>query len=364
LSAGPTSISEAPVTLSYQLGFAEHVRALWAINSARPIERWLKRISLLCLVLGFALPVAGVLSVNIGVFLLFVPLFVYPFGWLFPIYVAWLQRRGGKAWQGELRYSFGPVIVARGQGMESSISWKAITRVAESKHFFLLFMSNQCAVILPKRAIGDPLKVSHLRSVFRARAGISPTDPEAVSPSAPSGAKPSVVEVKFSWGTREGYRAVRAMTKHGPALWPWYLIIFLLIASTSGQSVFKQWSTQGWAGIDLIQLAWTAALVVIFLAITPLASLWSAWSYRRSSRTADGEQFIAFRDDGLELAGPLYRGHIAWGSIMKAVETPEFLLLYLTRIQGLFVPLRVMDPASREKLRLLTKAQLGSAFLT
>jgi hypothetical protein len=79
---------------------------------------------------------------------------------------------------------------------------------------------------------------------------------------------------------------------------------------------------------------------------------------------AAGEQVVGFGEGGITTSGPLHRGHLGWGAVTKAVETPEFFLFFVTKIQALFVPVRVLDPGSRERLRSLVKGQLqGRAAL-
>jgi hypothetical protein len=327
------------VTVTYRIGFLEHVRAIRAINGALPHIRVLKAVALLCLILFIGFMAAARIQGSTGAYLLMVPLVFFPLLWIMPFYLTWMSRRGSRAFRGEQELVFGPdVIVARGGGASGTYDWSAITRVVEVRRFFLLYVSNQCAFFIPKASLPGPDAVTELRALLRERAGHVKVEPTDRAPIADT----LLAVGRFHWSLSEGYRAIRAAGRHGPRVWPAYLFMVVLVAGTSGGTLLRQYQEGGFAGVNLGLLALALFPLGLIVVAVPLASLWTAYSHGRSNRMAAGEQLVGLTPTGLHTAGPLQRGTIPWEALMKVVETPEFFLFYQTKIAAVYLPKRVL----------------------
>ena len=71
---------------------------------------------------------------------------------------------------------------------------------------------------------------------------------------------------------------------------------------------------------------------------------------------------MAVSPAGVRSAGQLATGLAPWSSMMKAVETDDFFLFYLSKINAVYLPKRHVTPDEVQAVRELTRARLGERF--
>lgn len=56
----------------------------------------------------------------------------------------------------------------------------------------------------------------------------------------------------------------------------------------------------------------------------------------------------------------MYSGQLRWPAFIRAVETDEFFLFFISKLRPVFVPKRLRTAADAETVRSLTRAGLGA----
>lgn len=344
------------LTVTFRNGYRDTVRAVRSINGVLPRIRFLRRLSYVCFALFIILSLLGVPR-DWTFLLLLIPAVILPLLWVIPLYAAWLNWKNPTS-EAEQRFTFSDEgIEAVGAASEAHVQWSAVTRVGETKRHLVFFTSGQCGYAIPKHALPDAGAVSWLRDLLQRNAGKPDAHP-VTSQDAPSG--PVIASADFEWTRGELYRAIRATSRYGPKQWPIYAFLLLLAWWTGGARALEQWRTGGWRAVDL----WAVLLALYPLLFTILAvrlsSLWAAFSLTRNSPSHDGVQTLSITDAGLKTRGNLYTGQIGWAALLKAVETNEFFLLYVSKAQAVIVPKRVLDAASIGGIRETVHAHLGT----
>jgi len=134
-----------------------------------------------------------------------------------------------------------------------------------------------------------------------------------------------------------------------------------VIAALNGGPLFvRQWERGGWEAVDVGFLAWTLAPVVLAALLVPVSALWLAYGGAPRG-AADDEQLVSIGHDGVRASTRLFGGELRWGEVTKAVETPDFFLVFRSRVQAFYLPKRalVAGDADVMALREMLRAQLG-----
>jgi hypothetical protein len=106
-----------------------------------------------------------------------------------------------------------------------------------------------------------------------------------------------------------------------------------------------------------LQLLGGYFFMLIFM---PLLQLFQLWSSSRNNRTLLGIQTQTFSSEGISVSGETYNTNLKWESILKAIETRHFLLLYFSNRGAFFVPKSQFEDISKlEELRRCIISHLG-----
>jgi YcxB-like protein len=86
----------------------------------------------------------------------------------------------------------------------------------------------------------------------------------------------------------------------------------------------------------------------------PLIQFWSVAMYHRNFTTLKGEQAFTLTPAHLSMKGPLHNTDLDWGAVRRVVETPSFLLFYISKATAYFLPKGAISqedlPRVREQL--------------
>ncbi len=104
-------------------------------------------------------------------------------------------------------------------------------------------------------------------------------------------------------------------------------------------------------------IALALLLLQIIIPIVQRRALRRAYSETPSLR---GPQVYEFSETGLVMTGVGSSSTVVWDSLVEAIETEEFFLLYFSKRTAFYLPKRATsDEAQRTALRELLRTQLG-----
>jgi hypothetical protein len=103
-----------------------------------------------------------------------------------------------------------------------------------------------------------------------------------------------------------------------------------------------------------------AGALLLLQIIIPIVQRRQVRRAYRETPSLRGPQTYSFSDTGVAITGVSSSGTLGWDSVLEAIETREFFLLYHTKRAAFYVPKRAMtDEAQRAALRELLRTQLG-----
>ena len=151
--------------------------------------------------------------------------------------------------------------------------------------------------------------------------------------------------VRFDLTEEEHARACRSMATrsvHSNLLYG--LLLFLPIALGVGAHV----ATGGRARVGPFSMWWFGMVVAAsLLGLAWVISLFAQRSGYRSSPLSRGTFTFAFDATDVRAEGPGLSSSVAWSSLHRIVQTPEFILLYVSSASALVLPKRAMAPADQ-----------------
>jgi hypothetical protein len=356
LPAADNQGRETPVVVRFQTSYGELVAALRSVNRAVPRVRVMRRLSWLAIAVITVLVVADILTPRDAVGILFVPALILLLFWALPFQLAWMTRRNSPYWKGEQIFEFSRSGIRAGSVSSDSVTdWAAVMRTGEDRRFFLFFSSDQGAQFVPKRAL-SPEQQDALRDLLTAYAG----KPSAPAVARPIATAPAVVEVRFELEPAELARVgVLAARKEG-GVWISVAVMTGIVLWSTGPTTYAQWQRGGWSAVSIpLLLLGLSPLLIILLAV-PLSARWAARRQLRTGPSSRGLQEIGVADWGIRVAGPMFTGELRWAAFMKATETEEFFLFFLSKLQPLFLPKRLLTAADTRVVRSVVSSGLGS----
>jgi hypothetical protein len=352
----PVPGSDMPILVRFTTSYRELVAALRAINRAVPLMRRIRRLSWAAIVITALLIAANVITVWSASAVLFVPALMLFLAWVMPFQLAWMTRRRSPYWTGEQYFEFTAAGIRVGtSASESFLAWDAIMRTAEGRRFFLFFSSDQAGHFVPKRVL-LPVQEAQLHELFESRASKA----GAGAPSYALANAPVVVEARFEYESAEAARAGMVAARKAGGLWISYAVISALVLWNTVAPAYAQWQRGGWRAISLPLLVLGMAPWLIIVLALPLASRWAARRALRTGPSTRGTQRVGVAEWGLRVTGPLHSGELKWPAFMRAVETEEFFLFFISKVQPIFVPKRLLTAAELEQVRALTRDGLGA----
>lgn len=161
------------------------------------------------------------------------------------------------------------------------------------------------------------------------------------------------VTVTFTTSAREQVAVARAV---GRFTWYWWLPIVAFVVVPL--------AVAAWAAFSWPPRSGGAALAVSLLVVTALANA-AFWTFgmhwinvlwvRRGIPDLNGPYSWTLTTDSCSLSGPHGSGRVQWSGIVRARETPAFVLLYVGRNVAHFLPKRVLSQADLSTIRELLR---------
>ena len=102
---------------------------------------------------------------------------------------------------------------------------------------------------------------------------------------------------------------------------------------------------------------WVA--IVAGLGFTPLILALTLFLSRRRNMLAKSPITYSFTDQGIQTSTPLSTAQIKWDAVVRAVETRNFLYLFIGASRAFYIPVWPLQEAELTRLRSLLKAHIS-----
>ena len=103
--------------------------------------------------------------------------------------------------------------------------------------------------------------------------------------------------------------------------------------------------------------------LLLMLLIHPVTALiYAIWLPRVNPSI--GAWRIVVTDEGIQVRGRITAADARWSTLTCVVETKRFFLLFLSKVQAIYVPKRVFQPDDIEALRTLLRRHINERILT
>jgi hypothetical protein len=79
----------------------------------------------------------------------------------------------------------------------------------------------------------------------------------------------------------------------------------------------------------------------------------------RTGPSVKGQQSVGVADWGLAVSGAMHTGELEWPSLMRVSETNEFFLFFVSKLQAVFLPKRLLSEQQLVEVRRLIHTGLG-----
>ena len=159
----------------------------------------------------------------------------------------------------------------------------------------------------------------------------------------------------FQLEPAETVRASQVVARRRPWGWTerWALPLFIAIGLFF-LAIGVPWKNLWLLGVVVVGLA----ILQVVIPIVQRRELRRAYEETPSTR---GPQTYQFSDTGLAISGGATSITLGWDSLVEAIETKEFFLLYHTKRAAFYLPKRAApDEAERAALRDLLQKHLGT----
>ncbi|MDQ6630128.1 MAG: YcxB family protein [Verrucomicrobiota bacterium] len=156
------------------------------------------------------------------------------------------------------------------------------------------------------------------------------------------------------------FRATRAVVNR---LWSTYVawgffvgipLLLVIVMLCLGQDI----SAPGAFGFP----AWTIAVggLLFMLGLVPLIQLLNVSSMRRRNPSIGGIQTYTITPVGYTVQGSLFDTTLKWEAFHKAIETKEFILLYVSTRWAHFIPKLAATASDLQTIRTILQEKLGT----
>lgn len=176
-----------------------------------------------------------------------------------------------------------------------------------------------------------------------------------------AGDEAAPLAVTFAWDAAEHRRFVRRLQ---------------LEALRHGRARVIVWAVVAGFVLDVAWLVWRhhAAPLELAIVLAPFLALFAVWislfwwglpyanarTYRRTHPCAREAQIRVLSPAGLEIGCATQRSTVPWSAIIRALETPEFLLFFASPSSAVHLPLRALPGTDeRRRARALLRDALG-----
>lgn len=156
------------------------------------------------------------------------------------------------------------------------------------------------------------------------------------------------------------FRATRAIVNR---LWSTYVawgcfvgvpLLLVLVMLCLGQDIFAP----GTFGLP----AWTIAVggLLFMLVFVPLMQCLNVSSMRRRNPSVGGVQTYTINRDGYTVQGSFFNTTLKWDAFVRATETKEFILLYISTRWAHFIPKTAATASDLQTIRTIIREKLGT----
>ena len=150
--------------------------------------------------------------------------------------------------------------------------------------------------------------------------------------------------VSFPLGFSEHYRVYRVAFHRTKAAWIAYAFFSLVpILICAAAVAFRGWALEEVARENAPLLVGGPAFCIVVL---PLLHRLNVRQARAGNRTTDGEQHLALSSDGIRAWGALHNTSLQWNAVHEVVETRDYFLIYLSKVQFFFLPKTALGGAT------------------
>lgn len=106
---------------------------------------------------------------------------------------------------------------------------------------------------------------------------------------------------------------------------------------------------------------WTLLLIGIgyMVCVLPLTQMLNVSGMRRRNPSVGGLQTYTINQEGCSVRGSLFDTTLKWDAFLKAVETNEFILLYVSTRWAHLIPKAAASASELSAIRTILREQLG-----
>jgi hypothetical protein len=166
------------------------------------------------------------------------------------------------------------------------------------------------------------------------------------------------VETTFDYKPREHYRALRAVTRLTSSRY-WSFAFLLFAVAMLGWTVLPNLDVATPSELLWSALPWVL-LGAFWVGITPFLLWRAAKKLPERDPSAIGPQLRVVDENGYHSLGNGVSVDIPWHAMLKAAETPEFVLFFYNKQCAYYIPKHSLAADKLAELRRLTRANLGA----
>ena len=152
-----------------------------------------------------------------------------------------------------------------------------------------------------------------------------------------------------AWENARVRREISHQVAHR-SLWHYIGTLSLLL----GVSVW--WLNRHSPNADLAHLWPAFALPIIAFVVLPGVEIWGAFAHSRHHRLPHAQHIIVLEAEGLGMQCVAVQSRFAWAGLARVVETPEFLLFYVTPRAAVYLPKRAIPGGELAAVRRLIQS--------
>ena len=151
------------------------------------------------------------------------------------------------------------------------------------------------------------------------------------------GAAAGTIRITYRLTFGEMYRASLAMSGRSVLGW-----LVLIIFAGQGLYIASVYARSARAPVVL-----TVFVILVGLAVLPLMNAVTVFVALRTKRTLPAVCTFTAGPNGISLSDGISSTKVVWSSLHHVVETRRFLLVYFSRLEAVFVPVRAVTEAGQ-----------------
>jgi hypothetical protein len=155
---------------------------------------------------------------------------------------------------------------------------------------------------------------------------------------------------------------------------PWAIVIALWIAMLTGYTRSMQIALGLFVLLTvfaLVGMGRPASVGTVFVSLLPYALYFGLLAFMpymtarlfRSSPIFQGDTTVELMPEELRIVRETSTSTYRWNSIVRAVETPEYFLIFIMNVGAHYIPKRVIPPGDLDGFRAFLRAHVPSGLL-